>query len=260
MMLIQSEQLNKYQDKLIHGVTAGIFSFDSGFSIDEIIKNRKNFLNPLNIDLNSLVLMEQMHGDNIEIIDYRQRGAGALDQKTKIKATDGLITNTTNAALGIFTADCLPVLFFDPVKNVIGAVHAGWKGVLNEICVKMINKFSQFYHSKPEDLIVYLGPGIGGCCYEVSQCDDKRFEQYKKIFNSNSEVIKEKNNLIYLNLKKAVEKQLLSVGIRLANLEISSICTYCDQRNFPSHRREGKDRFRDFFSVIGLENGIKGKQ
>ena len=82
---------------------------------------------------------------------------------------DALITDRTKIAIGVFTADCVPVILVDTRKGVIAAVHSGWKGTKALIVSKTIERLQENYGSRAKDIRVYIGPHIGGCCYEVSK-------------------------------------------------------------------------------------------
>jgi len=252
-MIIKSEKLSNFDNQLIHGTAVGVFLFALGHK-KEVLDNRGQFVDQLGIDLADLVFVHQIHGDQIKIVDTKYKGAGVFSRESYIKFADGLITNRPGVFLGIFTSDCLPVLLYDPVKKIAAGVHIGYKGILNKIVFRLIEAIKENYQSRPGDLIVYAGPCVGRCCYEVSQCHDDRIKNFEDQFNNNSEVLVRKNDLVYLDLKQAATNQFLSLGVAKENLEISNVCTYCDQKNLPSHRREGDSRKRSLLSVIGIKN------
>ncbi|MCL2670163.1 MAG: peptidoglycan editing factor PgeF, partial [Syntrophaceae bacterium] len=108
-----------------------------------------------------LVLMEQVHGDRVCVLDSQN------DPPTWIPGCDGLITSRPGIALAVKTADCVPLLFLDPFRQVIGVAHAGWRGTALGIAGKMVRLFEERFGTRQEDLLVAIGPAIGQCCYEV---------------------------------------------------------------------------------------------
>jgi YfiH family protein len=86
-----------------------------------------------------------------------------------LKQADALVTRIQGYALGVFTADCLPLLLFDPVQRAVGIVHAGWRGTAKAICQKTVEKMKEVFQSRASTLLAALGPCIGPCCYEVDE-------------------------------------------------------------------------------------------
>ncbi len=187
--------------------------------------------NPLHVEENreifareigakNLVFMDQVHGDHIEVI---------RDVNTKkVLKTDAMISNLKDIALCVMVADCIPVLFFDEVKNVIGVAHAGRNGVKKKIAVKTIQKMISEFSSKTQDIKVILGPSIQKCCYEVKKDVVVGFENYIYV----------KNEKIYLDIVSKCIDDLKNFGVKSENIESVSICTRCDKKYF-SYRRDG---------------------
>ena len=118
---------------------------------------------------------------------------------------------------------CVGIAIYDPVKKVIGLVHAGWRGTVKEIAKKSVLLFKESFASRPQDIIACLGPSIGSCCYEVQDDVSRYFDkQYVK-----------KN---HLDLWLANKEQLLSQGVKECHVEVSGFCTMCHQEWFFSHR------------------------
>jgi hypothetical protein len=146
-------------------------------------------------------------------------------------------------------ADCIPVLFFDPVQKVIGIAHAGWRGTVKEIAAKTAEVIVSRYNSDPARILVGIGPGIGPCCYEV---DERVSSLFTKGFSSGEQLITERNGKQYLDLWEANRRQLLNTGIREENIELAGLCTACHPQTFFSHRRE-KGRTGRFAALIGMK-------
>ena len=176
---------------------------------------RNSLLRSLGLDAKNIVLMRQVHGNNVHV-------AGEKDKGSFIEDCDGLITNEKNIMLGIFTADCMPVLMVSKDKSVKAAVHAGWKGLASEILQNAIKIFNKKFGIKAEDIVVYIGPHIRECCYEVSADLGKTFG------------VRLKNNR--LNLPEAARKILKKEGVK--EIHSSSLCTFCGDDLFFSYRRD----------------------
>lgn len=194
----------------------------------KVTENRKIFCNTIGIKLDSLVLAQQVHGDNIMVVDERYAGCGAYDFESGLPNTDAIITNSNSIAIGILTADCVPVMLFDPNRKVIGVAHAGWKGSLLKIAANTVLKMKEIYGTEPSDCLASLGPFICKCCYEVS---DSIIKQFENIFD-----YKPKNKENKLDLLQIIKIQLTKIGVR--DISSMELCTACNLNLFYSHRAE----------------------
>lgn len=176
---------------------------------------RNSLLRSLELDAKNIVLMRQVHGNNVHV-------AGEKDKGGFIEDCDGLITNENNIMLGIFTADCMPVLMASKDKSVKAAVHAGWKGLASGILQNTIKIFNKKFKVKAEDIVVYIGPHIRECCYEVGAELGKAFG------------VRLKNNR--LNLSETARKILKKEGVK--EIHSSRLCTFCGDNLFFSYRRD----------------------
>ncbi|MCM8778469.1 MAG: peptidoglycan editing factor PgeF [Candidatus Omnitrophica bacterium] len=198
-------------------------------------KNYEYLCQKLGIERKDLILPEQRHSFHIEVIDF--------NWKKKKFVADALITQKPNIALAVLTADCFPVFLYEPIKKVIGIVHAGWRGTKAEILKKTIIKMQECFSINPGDLEIAFGPGIRECCYEVK--DDLREYFFRHI--------QEREGKLFLNLKSANFEQLQSSGIKRENIIDSEFCSLCQNRDFFSFRKEGENSGRTV-SVIMLRN------
>lgn len=211
--------------------------FHTGDASESVQVNRARFAQALGIPAQDLVAANQVHGENICRIEIADKGRGALDQQTVIEATDALMTNEKNVPLIAFFADCVPVMLLDPQKKAIAISHAGWKGTVLRIAGKTVRKMAHEYGSKPEDLLVIIGPAIGPCHYEV---DHPVIETFQKNFMHWEMFLDIKEgNTAQLNLWEANRIQLLEEGVLEQNITMSNICTYCHQDLLYSYRYSG---------------------
>jgi YfiH family protein len=196
-------------------------------------QHRQLLLENLNIDSKELFFVKQVHGDRVFVLDDPQKSA---DQVEKEEA-DALITHLTEKPIAVLTADCVPVILYDPEKHVIGVVHAGRKGTQMSIVSKTISILSRVYGSRPQDVVMAMGPAIGGCCYEVEDpCIAPFQENYRdwKDF-----VIVRSQSKFMLDLLKANAMDGVRAGIAKENIHQSGECTSCNNERWFSYRKEG---------------------
>ncbi|MEF3191160.1 MAG: peptidoglycan editing factor PgeF [Campylobacterales bacterium] len=202
----------------------------------QVINNRTSFLAKHGLLLEQLVIANQLHGDRIALVGADDRGKGSDDHATAIADTDALITQTPGVALGILTADCVPILLYDPIHQAIGAIHAGWRGTALQITTKTIHAMQHHFGSIPSHLHAFIGPAIGPCCYEVgaetaSACGC--------------------HGASHLDLKELNRQQLLAAGVADEAITVSNLCTSCRNDILFSHRADGGKSGR-LLSVIAM--------
>lgn len=196
----------------------------------ENIKKLKEWLN-----IKQIGYLNQIHSDLVYIHDGEMHDG------------DAIITNEKQAGIGVFTADCVPVIIYDKKKKVAAAIHSGWRGTIQNISVKAVEKMIKQYDTAIEDLIVYIGPHNMQCCYEVSEelaFQFKNLELYK-----NSDIIKGRN----LSLQNCIIEQLNSLGVRHHQIKTLDICTFCNEKyNLHSYRKH-KEKSGRMFSFICIK-------
>jgi YfiH family protein len=179
--------------------------------------------------------LKQIHSDMVHVFD------GAVYEG------DALITDRKNTAVGVFTADCVPVLIYDQNKGIVAAVHSGWKGTLAGITCKTILKMKENFSSNAEDIYVVVGPHIRSCCYKVSQ-------DLLNIFTETTMYKNVKiNNLGKLDLAACINEQLIQQGVLQENIMDVNICTHCCTDTKMHSYRKSKDLSGRMFSFIHLD-------
>ena len=246
--MIKSKILKKF-NKIEHGffnskggLSKGIYkSLNCGLGSSDnkvlIKKNLKIVLKKLKQKRKKIVLLNQIHSNKIYFINKRS--------KKKLQG-DGIITLNKSLAIGILTADCCPILFFDPSKKIIGAAHAGWRGAFKEIAKKMIFRFKK-KGTKLKDLHVVIGPAISQKNYEVQKEFKFKFLNKtlsKKIF------FKTKQKKLYFDLVGYISNQIIKTGVK--NIEIIRKDTYDPKNKFFSARRSIKNNFDDYGRNISI--------
>lgn len=153
---------------------------------EEVIANRKILANHLSTKLSNFVFLNQVAGNNVEVVSKTNAGASTLEYSTAISKTDALITKDKNLFLSILSADCVPVLLFDNEKKIIAAIHAGWRGTAFKIVEKTVKKMISNFETNPKNIFAAIAPSIQSCCYEVGYDVYKIFKQnfnyHKKLF------------------------------------------------------------------------------
>ncbi len=129
----------------------------------DVVKNREYIADMFNTDLQSWVFADQTHDNRVQKVTQRDRGKGAREYHTALKATDGLYTNEKNVFLALCFADCVPLFFYDPVKSLVGVAHAGWKGTVKQIGREMVKQWTEKEGSNPSDIYAVIGPSIMRC-------------------------------------------------------------------------------------------------
>jgi len=192
---------------------------------ENVERNRALFHEAFGVPAGRLVTVSQVHGKEILAIE------GPLPEKP-VEA-DAIVTNETGVAIGMLTADCQPILLFDPVNRAIGAVHAGWKGTALGIVVETGELMWKKYGTNPEDLIVSLGPCIGPCCYKVGW---NVLEEYMSRHRE-ADCFSQKDGL-RMDINNANSIQLALIGVKNENISNDSRCTSCNSDLFFSHRKD----------------------
>ena len=242
----------------------GVTPEDSAKNVE---RNRARLLRKLKAEDESgsawpLVLLNQVHSAAIHRV-YGARGPEwARLRKNRVEETsgDGLVTNAAGVLLGIKIADCFPVIVADRKRKAVGIFHAGWRGTVQRIVEKGIGEMRRQFGSNPEDLLAVIGPGIGGCCFEIGEevenAFDSQFAYSKELFEDvfDSWSLKTKYPMLFLNqrapghgepamsrhldLVKANWCQLLDAGIPEENIQSMDQCTACHTDLFFSYRKE----------------------
>ena len=233
--LIKKNKLYKIQtdSEIEMGVFAkDIINYEANIDLSITRKDEKEIINNHSgIEKQNILFLNQVHGDKIISIN-------SLNVENKIfeNDADAFITNLKNVCLVIRTADCVPVLFIDTKKEVIGAAHSGWKSTELQISAKLISKMKNEYNSNPKDIKVYILPSIGPDSYQVNEEVSDKFPGDFKILKSG----------IYLNLWKNIIESLTKIGISESNIFNSEICNYKNSNEFFSHRKGDAGRNLNF--------------
>lgn len=247
--LLQFESLNVY-DSLLHfsttidgGVSSGNYTsfnlgMNSGDDPQNVVENRDRLADMLHLPSDKLIFPYQTHGNSVCIIDKEFISKDQDEQKRLLNGIDALITNEIGVCIGVGTADCVPILIFDPKNKVLGAVHAGWRGTVAKLVSKTVEVMVSEFKSKASELIVGIGPSISADCFQVGDevvdafvhagflVDDIGYYDFD-------------TNKFHVDLWHANEVLLTDSGVRYDNIEVAGLCTYSLPDKFFSARRQG---------------------
>lgn len=252
--LYQFDNLKPFDNEIGHFVTSRNQSLppstENYFTIglngvvenEIVLSNRKQVAEQLGFSSDSYVFASQVHGNRVAVVREEDRGKGAFDRSSYLCDVDAMVTNRKGICLVAQAADCVPILFFDPLENVIGAAHAGWKGTVSKIPAEVVKTMIAEFGSNPENLVVGIGPSIGSCCYEVGH---EVTAMVKDAFGTTEGLIldNEKFTKPVFDLWEANYRTLVEVGVKPENIEIAGICTKCNNQLFFSARAGDKGRF-----------------
>ncbi len=228
---------------MLQTISQGVYAIDffgpeviAGFSGREFDNaHHPDFLRALGIH-SSFIKPKQIHGPEIILAD----SAECVTEDTE---ADGLITQKRGLAIGIMTADCVPVFYWDPEKKIAGVAHAGWRGIHAGIVGRMLRLLSKHGQAGPETLKIAIGPAIRKCCYEVG-------EEFKHYFPDYFEAVPGSLKG-YVDLASSVKDELEQEGVAPENIFDCEICTSCSNASFFSARRDkGPERILSVIQIV----------
>ena len=218
-------------------LNCGIGSKDNKNKVKENLKIVKNKIGK---KCKNIFLVNQSHSNKFVYIDKN------FKFNTKKINADAIITNQIKVPIAVLTADCAPILLYDSEKNMIGAIHAGWKGAIKDIIKNVIN-FMLKKGCKKNNIIAAIGPCIGRASYNVKDDFKKKFikkDRRNEVFFSN------KKNIIYFDLPNYIKTQLKLN--KITNIEIKSVDTFIRKNNFFSARQALRSKHDDYGRNISI--------
>lgn len=163
-----------------------------------------------------------------------------------ITETDGLVTDQAGLILSLTVADCAPIYFCDPARRAVGLAHAGWKGVAGNIASEVVAKMQAAFASRPEDILVWVGPHIRKCHFEVQADVASQFADFGDSIDS-------REGKLRVDLSAIIRTQLLEAGVRPEHVSFSPECTFCEDTKYFSYRRDKPARLEAMVAYIGLK-------
>jgi polyphenol oxidase len=199
---------------------------------DAVLENRRRFARALGIE--RLFLIKQVHGNQVVEIRPGDEPGGLAG-----RSGDALISDVPGAGLGVFSADCVPILFADPTTGACGAAHAGWRGVIAGVAGATVAALTRAYRARSADLRIALGPAIGPCCFEVGPEVVQAFEARHPRARDERVVVDGRGPRPHVDLKRSLLLELEAAGVPPAQIDAGPECTVCDPAaRFYSYRRD----------------------
>lgn len=204
------------------------FGLKGGDSPDNVRRNLQRVASRVSIHARDLFRVRQVHGRRVLVL-----GAGDDPSAIHLQEADGLVTSHSGQAVGVVTADCVPVLFSDCEARVVGVAHAGWRGVVAGILEATIEALKRVGGCTSQRLRAALGPSIGPCCYEVGPEVAVHFERMPSVVQQSA------GQRPHLDLAAAVRHKLHGAGMPPDAISHPDLCTCCRSDLLFSYRRDG---------------------
>lgn len=234
---------------IVHGVThkvVGMGKADGNVGdtpprdADDAWEMRKQWAAAIGYDPERLVRTGQVHENNVFVVKDEHAGMGRRRDTPTPGTADAMITQAVNVPIMTLAADCLPILMYDPKQRAVAAVHAGWRSTVQDIAGETVRAMQREFGTDPADVLVYLGPAIAVCCLEVGP----------EVTAAWRDVASDLGPLTELAVTRPVEREhfdahranamlLQRAGVQPEHIEMSSICTKCNEHEWFSHRAQG---------------------
>ncbi len=228
---------NGFSSGLYESLNCGLGSNDKKINI---IKNLEFVSNKIGCKQESLITLNQEHTDQVVLFKNKN------DVKNKLTG-DAMVTTVKNVGIGILTADCAPILFYDPNKKIIGCAHSGWKGALNGIIENTVKKFNEL-KSNAHDLVAVVGPCLSKDSYEVKNDFINKFVSNDK---KNLDFFEKKSGTHYnFDLRGFINNKLRNLGIK--NIDNIEMDTFSEREFFYSYRRSCHNNENDYGRCISV--------
>lgn len=225
----------------VGGVSPGSFGLNTSFRVGDaeasVRTNRGLFLAAAGVPADSLATAGQVHGSRVVVVD----------RPGHHPECDGLVTDRPGLYLGVSIADCIPVLLFDRNREVVAAVHSGWRGSRERIAGRCLALMAERFGTRPGDVEAFIGPSAGACCYEVG---GEVAGHFPAEFLKPSE-----GGKFLLDLGTFNRNLLVAAGVPSGQVVISGRCTIHESSTFHSHRRD-RERSGRMLAVVGIDENV----
>ena len=221
-----------------------------GDSEESIKRNREALCQLLGIEDHSLLMPHQVHLAEIAVVDREMLTLPTEEIQQKLHGIDALMTNEAGVCIGVSTADCIPVLLYDPIQRASCAIHAGWRGTVQRIVEKAVTRMTEVFGSDPKNLIAQIGPGIHLESFEVG---DEVYQTFEKE-GFPMELISKKYEKWHIDLPECNRLQLVAAGIPETHIAVSPVCTFQQSDTFFSARKLSINSGRIFTGILLQES------
>lgn len=225
------------------GVSEGIYasmnlSYTRGDEKAAVDENFVRICAAMGVSAADAVLSAQEHHTTLKNVTAADRGIGL--SRPPLVDVDGLLTDEPQVVLCTQYADCVPLLFADPVRHVVATSHAGWRGTVAEIGRLTVERMQSDYGCDPRDILAGIAPSIGPCCFEVDAPVAEAFEALSVTDGDCCRAVG--NGKFLVDLWETNRRILLSAGVKAENITVTDLCTRCHPQLFWSHRFSGAAR------------------
>ena len=221
-------------------------------SAENILENRRRFLK---LFAGEWVLAGcwQVHGSDVRLVNSFADAKPAEDARGDTVYCDAIVSNAQGVLAGVKTADCVPILIGDSKTGSFAAVHAGWRGTLDEVVTKALGRMVGEHGTRAVDVRVAIGPAAGSCCYEVG---NDVIGPFRERFPTHDQLFTEtRTDHACIDLLQANQRQLTSAGVDPDRIHIAPLCTMCRTDLFFSYRRE-----KDVYGKVGRLMSVIGRE
>lgn len=248
---LQFKKLLEYNDIINHGYGIGIDKNYrtigatpeiklTKYEYENALKDYKDLCDSIGITYKGIIKPYQKHTKNTKIVSQKMDKSNPEFETKEYDETDGLITKNKNIALATTNADCILLLFFEPVKKVIANVHSGWKGTLQRISVETINKMKQEFECNPQDIICCICPSIRKCHFKVhADVQEPFYNEFKDLEEIDKLIVQipeeDRWAIDTVEINKIILKQ---AGLKEENIIDCGICSVCNSDLIHSFRVE----------------------
>ncbi len=221
------------------GVSEGEFTsmnlaFNRGDDPDAVTENYRRLCQSAGFDFDTLTASAQDHHTFVRAVTKNDCGVGIYKPRD-MQSVDALITNEQGVTLVTYYADCTPLFFVDVKNKAIGLAHSGWRGTVERIGEKVVEKMTALYGTDPSDIVAAVGPAISVCCYEVDLPVAERFLALEDL-DASRFVFPKPGGKYMLDLLECNRQILVKAGVRAENITLSDLCTNCNSDLLWSHR------------------------
>lgn len=213
---------------------------------EDIAENRKALCRMLKIPVDRLIMPHQVHQTGIVQIGKTFLRLSDEVRRDVLESIDALMTNLPGVCIGVSTADCIPIILYDPEHHAAGVIHSGWRGTVANIAGVAVTSMQMAYHSRPEALKAVIGPGISLEHFEVG---DEVYEQFAAAGYPMAQIARRYEKW-HIDLWACCRLQLQDMGLKAENIQTAGICTYGHSDDYFSARRLGVDSGRILTAVL----------
>lgn len=225
----------------------GNFSFTYGES-QQVIKDRQKFLTSHRCSLQNCVVMKTLNHDVIQVVTEKEQGRGTHGYDDVVMA-DALITTEPNILLFLLTADCLPLVLYDPEQRVLALAHLSRESAKKHLARKVVQYMSKTFHSNPSEVLAFLGPAIQSESYILERHQTELSEEWLPFIKE----VSDEN--IAVDIPGFITHELEAAGIQVAHISHSAIDTFSSSEYFSHYRcvHTGDQEGR-FATIVGMRN------